>query len=396
MKILRKINPKILLILFGLLMTNTGSFMVLPFLSLYLSRIHVSAAMIGVVLMINVICQRGLTFIGGLLNDVFGRRKLLIIGLSIRTCGYLMYCFAGHITLIMLASAFIGLGGALFAPGLMASIAGMAGDLKPEVFALRNTAVNLGSAIGPILGGLLYTYSVVWVFLLTACVHLIFLVILWFAGPKDIIAEKRPQLSFLFGSTVRHRVMIILVVLNTFFWFAYSQFNLTVPLYLGSRFHAGSLSGILFTINGLFVILFQYAVAKTIYRKFSGRQILSLGFLLMAIAFFIIGGIPCLIAVFIFVIFFSLSEVVVFPTIDNLVSEWASKEMLASCYGFVDIGWAMGATFGNLLGGIIFGVVQTHRLYAWMWFGYAGLCMAAVIIIFIAGRAQSIDHEIVK
>ncbi|WP_100488342.1 MFS transporter [Sporolactobacillus pectinivorans] len=385
MNTLKKMTPKLMLILFGLLLTNTGSFMILPFLSLYLSNLNLSTAMIGFVLMVNVICQRGLTFFGGMLNDQFGERKLLIIGLSVRLTGYILYSFAGHLSLIFVASAFVGLGGALFAPGLMATIAKLAGDLKPEVFALRNAVINVGSSLGPILGGVLYQYSVFWVFMLTSMAHFIFLLFIIFSGPRDINAKRRVPVIGLFRSVIQNRAILILTLMNTIFWFVYSQFNLAIPLYMKDVFREPSLIGLLFTINGLFVILLQFAIAQMIFRRSASRTALLYGFFFMSSAYFVLGLFPYLPFIFLFVLLCSTSEVLVFPTIDNLVSELANADFLSTYYGFVDMGWAVGATLGNLLGGIFFGFAQANHLLPLAWFSYGALALIAVFFVFLLG-----------
>ncbi|GGL62013.1 MFS transporter [Sporolactobacillus putidus] len=393
MKIVKWINPRLALILFGLLITNTGSFMILPFLSLYLSSMKLSTGMIGVVLMVNILCQRGLTFFGGILNDRFGERKLLIIGLSVRLLGYIIYSFASHIFLIFLASAFVGLGGALFAPGLMATIAKLAGDFKPEVFALRNTVINIGSSLGPILGGLLYQYSILWVFILTSLAHLIFLLLIQFAGPDDITAKQKTPVIDLFRFVLQDHAILILALMNATFWFVYSQFNLVIPLYMQDFFQKPSLTGLLFTMNGLFVTFLQYAIAKFVFQKFSGRIALLSGFLSMSAAYFILGLVPYLVSIFLFVLLFSTSEVLIFPTIDNLVSEMAPEDRLSTCYGFVDLGWAAGAASGNLLGGLFFGFVQTHHLFSFAWFSYGSLSLLAILFVFLISQMPQTIHS---
>ncbi|WP_332236709.1 MFS transporter [Sporolactobacillus sp. KGMB 08714] len=392
MKLFKSIHPRLALILFGLLLTNTGSFMILPFLSLYLSSLKLSAGTIGLVLTVNVLCQRGLTFFGGILSDRFGERRLLIIGLSVRLIGYILYSSAGHISSIFLASACVGLGGALFAPGLMATIVKLAGDSKQAVFALRNTVINIGSSIGPILGGLLYRYSVFWIFMLTALAHLIFLLFILFAGPDDIHAEQKIPAADLFHYVFHHYVMMILALVNAIFWFVYSQFNLAIPLYMNDFFQRPSLTGFLFTINGLFVISLQYAIAKLFFQKFSGRFILCFGFLSMSAAYFILGLIPHLVSIFLFVLLFSTSEVLTLPTIDSLVSERAPENRLSTCYGFVDLGWAIGAAAGNLIGGPFFDFVQSRHLFPLAWFSCGILSLLTLFFIFLLGPGRQTLH----
>jgi MFS family permease len=118
----------------------------------------------------------------------------------------------------------------------------------------------------------------------------------------------------------------------------------------------------------------------------------------MGIAYFTLGLIPHLSSVFLFVLLFSMSEVLVFPTIDNLVSDLADESLLSTYYGFVDMGWAIGATLGNLLGGIFIGFAQSHHLFVVLWIGYGCLSILALPLIFLMvslnriaskGRAQA-------
>lgn len=112
----------------------------------------------------------------------------------------------------------------------------------------------------------------------------------------------------------------------------------------------------------------------------------------MAGAYFVIGFFPHLFSIFLFVLLLSASEVLVFPTIDNMVSDMASQDMLSTYYGFVDIGWAIGATLGNLLGGTFFGFVQANHIYEFAWLSYGCLCLAALPLIVILRRPNPSVH----
>jgi EmrB/QacA subfamily drug resistance transporter len=99
----------------------------------------------------------GLLLLGGRAGDLFGRRRMFLIGTSVFTVASLAGGFAGSATLLIVARVVQGLGAAAAGPSTLALIATTFTEPRERVraLALFSAMASGGFAIGLILGGLL-------------------------------------------------------------------------------------------------------------------------------------------------------------------------------------------------------------------------------------------------
>lgn len=105
----------------------------------------------------------------GTLGDRIGRRRLLLIGAAFFAVASALAAMARTAELLIAARALLGLAGATIAPSTMALIRNMFHEPRQRQFAIGIwiAAFSLGSAIGPLVGGVLLEFfhwgSVFWV-----------------------------------------------------------------------------------------------------------------------------------------------------------------------------------------------------------------------------------------
>jgi EmrB/QacA subfamily drug resistance transporter len=110
----------------------------------------------------------GLLLLGGRTGDLFGRRRMFMIGLSIFSVASLLGGIAQNQELLLAARAFQGLGAAIASPTALALITTTfpAGKQRNRAFAVYAAMSGAGAAVGLILGGWLTDYSWRWTFLI--------------------------------------------------------------------------------------------------------------------------------------------------------------------------------------------------------------------------------------
>lgn len=138
----------------------------------------------------------GLLLLGGRVGDLFGRRRMFVVGIGIFTIASLAGGLATNSAWLLAARAAQGVGGAIVAPTVLSLIA----DTFPEG-APRNRAMGVfaamagaGGAIGLLLGGLITTYlSWRWVLFVNVPIG----ILLAFAAPRVLAASegRRGQLD---------------------------------------------------------------------------------------------------------------------------------------------------------------------------------------------------------
>lgn len=117
----------------------------------------------------------GLLLLGGRSGDLFGRRRMFIIGVSLFALASLLGGFAPTKGLLLAARALQGVGGAIAAPTALALVTTtfQEGPARNRAFGVYAAASGAGGAIGLILGGVLTDYlSWRWVFFVNAPIGL--------------------------------------------------------------------------------------------------------------------------------------------------------------------------------------------------------------------------------
>ncbi|WP_020555564.1 MFS transporter [Embleya scabrispora] len=130
----------------------------------------------------------GLLLLGGRLGDLFGRRRLLALGLIVFTVASLLGGFATSEALLLAARALQGVGGAMVAPAVLSLVTTTfeEGPERNKAFGVYAAVSGMGSAVGLLMGGLLVEYlSWRWVMFVNVPIGIALVAALPLAIPDD-------------------------------------------------------------------------------------------------------------------------------------------------------------------------------------------------------------------
>jgi EmrB/QacA subfamily drug resistance transporter len=132
----------------------------------------------------------GLLLLGGRLGDLFGRRKVFMIGVLLFGFASLLGGIAQSQELLLGARALQGVGAAIASPTALALITTNfpAGKQRNRAFAVYAAMSGAGAAVGLILGGWLTEYSWRWTFLINVPIGILAAVL----APM-VLAESHPR-----------------------------------------------------------------------------------------------------------------------------------------------------------------------------------------------------------
>src|SRR5205085_1196026 len=273
------------ILFFGTFLNKFGTF-VLPFLTIYMTRLGYSAVQAGLAIGAYGIGSLCASFTGGYLADRLGRRKTIVLSMFSAALAMLCLSQAHTLPVIILLSSLAGLTGELYRPASSALLA----DLVPAgqrvtAFAAYRMSFNAGWAFGPATAGLLAQKSFLWLFVGDAATSILYGVVAWFALPAGVRGMRAGNA---FGETLRvvredKRFRQVLFASLTI-WLVFVQVFSTMSLLVISHGFSPSTYGLLISCNGMLVVLFELPLT-TITKRFPARRVMALGYVLIGVGF---------------------------------------------------------------------------------------------------------------
>ncbi|MGZ3424013.1 MAG: MFS transporter, partial [Polyangiales bacterium] len=144
-----------------------------------------------------------LVLVGGALGDRLGRKRVFVLGAELFAAASIGCALAPDATVLIVARALQGIGGALLVPGSLALVAAAHPDRRERARAIGtwSAASSITTAVGPVLGGWVVSHaSWRWLFLANAPMGaaIVMLSRRWVAETKD---ENAPSRIDVWGAT---------------------------------------------------------------------------------------------------------------------------------------------------------------------------------------------------
>jgi MFS family permease len=301
--------PREIYILFiGRIINCLGSF-VGPLMTLILTqKFGMSSAESGSFIALQS-CLQGIGLvIGGKMVDSFGRKKVIVVCQSL---GAVLIILCGIIPISMLTAKM------MIASSCLYSMAFTAYDaLQADVtntknrkvsYSLLYMGINIGFAIGPIIGGFLYKNYLSLVFIGDAVTTIISMVLVMVLIKEKTIykstieneeenkIEERNELEdnvegSVFKILMSRPILLVFCMIMFFRNFTYAEWPFALPLQLGNIYGSdgASMFALLGAVNGTIVIIGTPFLMK-LTKKFSELMNICLGNFIYVISFFMFG-----------------------------------------------------------------------------------------------------------
>ncbi len=159
--IFRRYPIQFWLLIFGLVVSTTGTTMVWPFLTIYASEtLSLLMAAVTSLMTFNSISGLVASILAGSLVDYFGRKSIMVFGVFGMALVYLSYIFANEFWQFGLLMFLSGSFSPLYRIGTDAIVADMLpAEERAQAYGFLRMGRNIGVALGPILGGIVLSNS---------------------------------------------------------------------------------------------------------------------------------------------------------------------------------------------------------------------------------------------
>ncbi|WP_431781951.1 MFS transporter [Streptomyces chumphonensis] len=371
-----------------------GSFMVLPFMSVFLhERLGMGLGTVGVVLAAASLVQFSGGLFGGALAERVGLRRTMVWALSVRTAG-----FVGLLLALRWPSLAVGAlvltccGAALYLPANKAYLVhGIADERRPAFLSAGNAALNAGMAVGPLIAGPFVLSAPGWLF---ASVTALFLAVTaGHARLPEAGAGRPPD-----GGTSRSGVLAGLVALpfaaNALAFYLYFHFQHFLAVYAVER-ASGTFYSLVLLLCFALVIVVQ-PLASGLIRRMPYGPALALGFLGMAAGLAVLAA-GTRTAMLAGAALITLGDIVLFLK-NDLEALRRSARSDAVVFGQQRLAAGLGACASGVLGGQLYGLGERVGNTGSFWLLAAAQCLLLPPVLLAlrrraARRPRHDDHE---
>ncbi|MER5766343.1 MDR family MFS transporter [Streptomyces sp. NPDC001985] len=361
---LRGLPARVWIISLGILVNQIGNFLPV-FIVLYLTGRGYSAGAAGLVLGVSGVGKVLGNAIGGHLADRIGRRWTIVLS-AVTTSGLTAAVpFLGPLALIVTVVGLIGVTSQIYRP---AAAAVLVDSVEPTnqkrlaAFGVFRFAVNVGSAVGGVIGGVLASSSYTGLFLVNAAACLLFgvvvAVLLRDARPPHPApdgADPRQDGGVGYRQVLADRTLTRFLVMTVFAEFVYIQSTVGLPLHVDDAGLSERDFGLLIGLNGLLVLLFELPITGAVVR-YRPEHVLAVGNLIVGVGLALTWFMTDMTMLAVTVLVWTFGEMISSSISQAYVGSLAPPHMVGRYQGLHGVAYTIGTGLGPLIGGAVYAV----------------------------------------
>ena len=333
-----------------------GGTILFPFFALYITqRFGVGMAEAGVLLGMSSLFGLFGSMVGGALADRFGRRRLIIFGLVFSALSSLLFGLASDFNVLYPLVIVVGLLSSVAHPAQDAMLADILPEKKrQEGFGILRVVFNYAWIFGTALGGFMAARSFFALFVADCILSCVVAILIYRSLPETMptshaeAQEDKSLWQTLIGYRIvlRDRIYVGFVLACILAMIVYQQQYSTLSVYMRDVHDIDSKGyGLILSITGLEVVLFQFWVSRMI-RRYAPFLIMLLSAIFFAIGFFMYGLVSHFTMFMVAAIIVCIGEMLFFPTSQALVASFAPEDMRGRYMAVSGLTWSIPATIG--------------------------------------------------
>jgi len=344
----------------------------MPFLSLYLYQDRgLSMTVVGLILLAAGLCSAASQALGGALSDRLGRRPILLIAALTS-----IFLYSGLAVLIGISAPVWAIVIIYIAARSMLTItrpviSAMVADFSSkgkltEAYGILRIGANIGWAAGPAIGGYLATFLPYgWLFGVPALTCGIVSLIVFFLVHESTHGSSRRVGFRCMLPPAGDRAFLLFTMVSLLLFIVMGQMASTLSIFAVDKVGFSTAQyGLILTLNGLIVILFQYPMTLAL-RRVAKFRALILGSLLYLFGYLSYGWITQFGWALGAMAIITTGEIINSPVSLSVIGELAPQDQRGRYMGFFGLSETIGIAMGPLVGGLLLDAFPSDMRLVW-------------------------------
>lgn len=381
---LRTLPGRVWIVSLGILVNQVGNFLPV-FIVLYLIERGHNAGAAGLVLGVSGLGKVLGNAVGGHLADKIGRRWTIVLS-AVTTSGLTAIVPSlGALPTIVAVVGLIGVTSQIYRPAAAAVLvdAVATNQQRLAAFGVFRFAMNIGAALGGVIGGVLASTSYVGLFLGNAAASLLFgvvVAVLLRDAPQpqsdqddaDTLADRAVG----YWQVLADRTLVRFLLMTVVAEFVYIQSTVGLPLHVSHVGLSAGDFGLLIGLNGLLVLVLELPITGAVSR-YRPEYVLAIGNLLVGVGLALTGLTDSMVLLSATVLLWTLGEMMTSTISQAYLGGLAPPRMVGRYQGLHGVAYTIGTGAGPLIGGAAYAIGPWAL---WVLVGAAGLLSAQLCL----------------
>ncbi|WHM37623.1 MFS transporter [Streptomyces sp. BPTC-684] len=355
---LRELPRSAWVIFAGMFLIKFGNFLNV-FLVLFLVSKGFSAFQAGVALGVVGLGAFVGNAVGGTVADRFGRRTAIAVSMFGSSAATAAVPLTDGLFTTTALVGLVGVFAQLYRPAAGALLV----DTVPEerrvtAFAVLRLAINVGMAVGPLVGGLLSGYSYTYVFLGDALFSFAFGTLALLTLPAGLPAPQAadsPAPKGGYREVFSDRPYLLFLGSMVAATFVYGQSTATLPLHVTDAGFGNGAYGLLLGLNALLCVVIELPLTKHTERR-DPRRVIAAGLLLLGVGMALTGAMSAVWLLALTVVIWTVAETVYTPIANAYPAEFSPAHLRGRYQGAEGIAHTLAGALGPAVGGLLYSV----------------------------------------
>lgn len=331
------------------------TFIQLPIITPYALSLGASNVLAGGIVAIYSLTNMIGNIIGGHWIDRFGRKRMLVLGMTAVSLILFLYPLAQTGEQLFLVRLIHGLAGGVLIPAAFAYV----GDQttkhnRGKAMALTGACIGAAAILGPAIGGIMASKSQVeYVFYIVAILFIPTIILALMFIKESFKSSDRSGVSLSHFLPLLKNKLILQASLAAFaLMVSNGTLSFALPIKVEEMGATSSTTGTLLSTFGIVALIIFLTPINKIYDRLSPIKLVVAGLTIIASVHILLNFTVTVSFGYLLMTIYGVGFAFVFPSMNRIVSEASSKVDRGKAYGIFYAFFSLGAVVGSFLSGI--------------------------------------------